>query len=161
IQTRDTIDPDSSHYSEASRLAKTMQKDGKTWGAVADGKKLAHADENMTCFACHSSWMTSCFGCHLPQQANRKTPMLHNEGQTLRNWTSYNYQVLRDDVFMLGKDGSVIGGRVSPVRSSSALVVSSQNSNREWVYSQQQTISAEGFAGQAFNTHVPHTVRAT
>ena len=26
--------------------------------------------------------------------------------------------------------------------------------------SQQQTVSAEGFAGQAFNTHVPHTVRA-
>src|SRR6185503_12586150 len=36
-----------------------------------------------------------------------------------------------------------------------------QNQNREWIYSQQQTTSAEGFAGQAFNTHVPHTVRAT
>jgi hypothetical protein len=39
--------------------------------------------------------------------------------------------------------------------------VSSQNQNREWIYSQQQTTSAEGFAGQTFNTHVPHTVRAT
>ena len=42
-----------------------------------------------------------------------------------------------------------------------AVLVSSQNQNREWIYSQQQTTSAEGFAGQTFNTHVPHTVRAT
>ena len=40
------------------------------------------------------------------------------------------------------------------------MLVSSQNQNREWIYSQQQTTSAEGFAGQTFNTHVPHTVRA-
>ena len=33
------------------------------------------------------------------------------------------------------------------------MLVSSQNQNREWIYSQ-QTTSAEGFAGQAFNTHV-------
>jgi len=30
------------------------------------------------------------------------------------------------------------------IRSSSAVVVGSQNQNREWVYSQQQTVSAEG-----------------
>ncbi|MGH7859904.1 MAG: hypothetical protein ACREQY_21470, partial [Candidatus Binatia bacterium] len=161
VQTRDTVDPDSAVYSEASRLAKTIRKDGRTWGSVPeDSAVLAHADERMTCFTCHTSWMTSCFGCHLPQQANRRTPMLHNEGATLRNWTSYNYQVLRDDVFMLGIDGSAAGGRISPVRSSSAVVVSSQNQNREWFYVQQQTISSEGYSGQAFNTHVPHTVRA-
>src|SRR5262249_41094897 len=76
-------------------------------------------------------------------------------------WTSYNPQVLRDDVFMLGIDGSVTGNRIAPVRSSSAIIVGSQNANREWVYSQQQTLSAEGYSGQAFNTHVPHTARAT
>src|SRR5213079_3422728 len=37
------------------------------------------------------------------------------------------------------------------------VVVSSQNANREWVYSQQQTVSAEGYSGQAFNPHFPHT----
>jgi hypothetical protein len=68
---------------------------------------------------------------------------------------------LRDDVFMLGRDGTVTGNRIAPVRSSSAVLVSSQNQNREWIYSQQQTVSAEGFSGQTFNTHVPHTVRAT
>ena len=86
--------------------------------------------------------------------------MLHNEVTTTRNWTHYNFQVLRDDVYMLGKDGTVPARRISPVRSSSAVVVSSQDLNRQWIYYQQQTVSAEGYSGQAFNTHVPHTVAA-
>jgi len=86
--------------------------------------------------------------------------MLHNEGLTTRNWTSYNFQVLRDDIFTLGIDGTVTGHRVAPVRSACAVVVSSQNSDRDWLYYQQQTISAEGFSGQALSTFVPHTVRA-
>jgi hypothetical protein len=149
-------------YNEQSRYAKTIRKDNTTWGDVpADNNQLAHRDDNMTCVSCHSSWMTSCFGCHLSMQANRKMPNRHNEGGNTRNFTQYNFQVLRDDIFMLGRDGTVTGNRVAPVRSSSAVLVSSQNQNREWIYSQQQTTSAEGFAGQAFNTHVPHTVRST
>jgi hypothetical protein len=161
IQTADTITPGTRDYSEKSHYAKTIRKDNSTWGsATAEDKQLAHSDNNMTCVACHSSWMTSCFGCHLSMQANRKMPNRHNEGGDSRNFTTYNFQVLRDDIFMLGRDGTVTGNRVAPVRSSSAVLVSSQNQNREWIYSQQQTISAEGFAGQTFNTHVPHTVRA-
>src|SRR5437763_2658153 len=164
-QTIDTINPNAPHaedYSLKSRYAKTMRTDATTWGDVpSDNKLLAHRDENMTCFACHSSWVTSCFGCHLSMTANRKMPNRHNEGGDSRNFTTYNYQVLRDDVFMLGRDGTVTGNRIAPVRSSSAVLVSSQNQNREWIYSQQQTISAEGYSGQTFNTHVPHTVRAT
>ena len=161
IQTVDTITPGTRDYSEKSRYAKTIRKDNATWGSLpAEDKQLAHSDDNMTCFACHSSWVTSCFGCHLSMQANRKMPNRHNEGGESRNFTQYNFQVLRDDIFMLGRDGTVTGNRIAPVRSSSAVLVSSQNQNREWIYSQQQTVSAEGFAGQTFNTHVPHTVRA-
>src|SRR4029079_9684373 len=64
------------------------------------------------------------------------------------------------DVFLLGRDGTVTGRRIAPVRSACAVLVSSQNVNREWVYSQQQTVSAEGFSGTAFSPFVPHTVRA-
>ena len=60
--------------------------------------------------------------------------MLHNEGLTTRNYTSYNFQVLRDDVYMLGIDGTVTGNRIAPVRSACAVVVSSQNANRDWLY---------------------------
>jgi hypothetical protein len=161
-QTLDTVTQGSRDYNEQSRYAKTIRKDNTTWGDVpADSNQLAHRDSDMTCVSCHSSWVTSCFGCHLSMQANRKMPNRHNEGGNTRNFTQYNYQVLRDDIFMLGRDGTVTGNRVAPVRSSSAILVSSQNQNREWIYSQQQTTSAEGFAGQAFNTHVPHTVRST
>ncbi len=161
VQVMDTLDPSSPHYSEASRLAKTVRRDGTTWGDLPGAPpELAHRDEEMTCYACHSSWVTSCFGCHVPMKANERAPLLHDDGRLLRNWTSYNPQVLRDEVYMLGVDGTVTGNRVAPVRSSSAVLVSSQNLNREWIYAQQQTVSAEGYSGQVFNTHVPHTVRS-
>lgn len=160
-QVVDSLTPGHPRYNERARLAKTIQRDGATWGEAAPADRLAHANERMTCFACHSSWMTSCFGCHLSQRANEKRPMLHYEGAATRNWTEYNFQVLRDDVFMLGIDGTVTGNRIAPVRSSSAVVVSSEDANRQLVYSQAQTVSAEGYSGQAFNPHVPHTVRTT
>ncbi len=56
-------------------------------------------------------------------------------------------------------DGDATGNRISPVRSACAVVVGSENQNREHLYSQQQTVSAEGFSGHAFSTYVPHTVR--
>jgi len=160
VQVLDSITPGNAHYSEKSRLAKTIQKDGVTWGHTDAMEKLAHADSRMTCYSCHSSWTTSCFGCHLSMSANQKMAMLHNEGGTTRNWTAYDFQVLRDDVYMLGLDGTVTGNRVAPVRSACAVVVSSQNLNRNWIYQTQQTVSASGLSGTAFSTYVPHTVRA-
>lgn len=162
-QVMDSITPGNENYNEKAALAKTILKDGKTWGsAPKDEVQLAHANKSMTCFTCHTSWTPSCFGCHLKQTANQQKPMLHNEGtESLRNYSSYNFQTLRDDVFMLGKDGTVTGRRVAPVRSACAVFVSSQNANREWIYSQQQTVSAEGYSGIAFSSHFPHTVRTT
>ena len=90
-------------------------------------------------------------------KANQRVPLNKFEGTTDRNFTTYNPQVVRDDVFMLGIDGTVKNNRMAVLRSSSAVVVGSQNANREWVYSQQQTVSAEGYSGQAFNPHFPHT----
>src|SRR4029077_17482539 len=99
------------------------------------------------------------YGCHLPQKANKKMPQLHNEGDVTRNYVSYNFQTLRDDVFMLAKDGDVTGNRIGPARSSCAIHVGSYNANRESIYVQQQTISGDGMSGIAFSTNVPHTVR--
>ena len=161
VQVLDTITPGNPHYSEKSRYAKTIQKDGVSWGGSLDDlSHLAHNDKSMTCYACHTSWTTSCFGCHLSMTANQRMPMLHNEGLMTRNWTAYNFHVLRDDVYMLGIDGTVTGNRIAPVRSACAVVVSSQNANRDWIYQTQQTVSAPGFSGEAFSTYVPHTVRA-
>jgi hypothetical protein len=161
-QTIDVIDPNSPHYNAKARYAKTLQADGKTWGlspldARTQKMQLAHDNNKMDCVVCHTSWATSCFGCHLPMKANQRVPLNKFEGTIDRNLTTYNPQVLRDDVFMLGHDSTVKKNRLAVIRSSSAVVVGSQNSNREWVYSQQQTVSAEGYSGQAFNPHFPHT----
>jgi hypothetical protein len=161
-QTVDTINPASEHYNPKSAYAKTLRRDGVTWGDVPEApviitEQLAHANSNISCQICHTSWATSCFGCHLPMRANKKVQANKFEGTTTRNYTSYNPQVVRDDVFMLGRDATYKGNRLAVLRSSSAIIVGSQNSAREWVYSQQQTISAEGYSGQAFNPHFPHT----
>ena len=160
-QTIDTIDLNSSHYNAKSAYAKTLLRDGKSWGAVPKPENctrdLAHDNSSVSCQICHSSWATSCFGCHLPMRANQRVPLNKFEGVTDRNFTSYNPQVVRDDVFQLGVDAAYKSNRLAVLRSSSAVIVGSQNANREWVYSQQQTISAEGFSGQAYNPHLPHT----
>ncbi|MGE3106517.1 MAG: LVIVD repeat-containing protein, partial [Lysobacterales bacterium] len=78
-----------------------------------------------------------------------------------RNFATYNPQVARDDVFMLGRRGTAKGGRIAPVRSTSALVLSSTNANREKIYVQQPPIAASGYSSQAMNPHYPHTERTT
>jgi hypothetical protein len=172
-QVRDTVDPAHPDYNERAAAAKLVRPDGEVWGALADlpqpsaasgssgADALAHDDAEMSCYTCHTSWMTSCFGCHLPQQANVRSEVQHYEGKTTRNYASYNPQVIRTDVFMLGRHGVFEEGRIAPIRSSSALVLSSTNQNRQRVYVQQPPISTPGFSSQAFNPHVPHTVRTT
>ncbi|HYV27746.1 MAG TPA: hypothetical protein VFA77_09450, partial [Candidatus Eisenbacteria bacterium] len=217
-QTLDTIDPTSPHYNAKSRYAKTLRRDGETWGDVPGkakpltpskgergnrnpspgeskrvepperieqdperraasplplrggegqgegatlnetcARELAHDNSNISCQICHTSWATSCFGCHLPMRANQRVALNKFEGITTRNYTPYNPQVIRDDVFQLGIDAIYKNNRLAVLRSSSAVLVGSQNANREWVYSQQQTVSAEGYSGQAYNPHFPHT----
>jgi hypothetical protein len=164
VQTLDTIDPSNAqgHYSVRSHFSKTVhvgQGDKLAWGDGAPPDSFAHQNSTMSCITCHSSWNPSCFGCHLPQKANKKMPSLHNEGESSRNYVSYNFQTLRDDVFMLARDGVATGGRIGPARSSCAVHVGSYNQNRESIYVQQQTISADGMSGISFSTNVPHTVR--
>jgi hypothetical protein len=157
VQVKDTVTPGNVHYSPKARYAKLVGQDGSL--AEPGSKNLAHTPQRMNCTTCHTSWTTSCFGCHLNMKADERMPMLHNEGLTTRNWTSYNFQVLRDDVYMLGIDGTVTGNKVAPIRSACAVVVSSQNQNRASLYYGQQTVSAEGYSGHAFSPYVPHTVR--
>ena len=170
VQTVDTLDPTSRHYNEKSRLAKTVRFDANTnqmaWGDVPRGldglpdeNACAHADSNMSCISCHSSWNPSCYGCHLPQKANMKMPELHNAGDVSRNYVSYNFQTLRDDVFMLARDGDVTKNRINPARSSCAIHVGSYNAQPRVDLRPAADRLGRGLSGIAFSTNVPHTVR--
>ena len=149
-QVKDSITPGHARYNQRAYDAKSVKN-------AAGG--MAHSDSTMTCYSCHTSWMTSCSGCHLPQEQNVASPMQHYEGTVTRNYASYNPQVIRTDAFMLGVNGTTKGHKIAPVRSSSALVLSSTNAQRQRIYIQQPPISAAGYSSQAFNPHVPHTVR--
>ena len=160
---KDSVTVGNPAYNPRAARAKLMSRDTTTqaWGAQVSGKLLAHGDDDMECYSCHTSWTTSCSGCHLPSESNWKTERHHYEGGETRNFATYNPQVSRDDMFMLGRRESAAGGRIAPFRSSSALVLSSTNANREHIYVQQAPISASGFSSQAFNPHYPHTERKT
>lgn len=160
---KDTINPDHPQYNPKASRAKTVSNDteNQAWGTGIANQDRAHQDEEMECYSCHTSWTTSCAGCHLPIEANWKTPKNHYEGGESRNYATYNPQVARDQMFQLGRRGGINGGRIAPVRSSSALVLSSTNANREKIYIQQPPIAASGFSSQAFAPHFPHTTRLT
>jgi hypothetical protein len=163
---KDTVNPDHPRYNEKAARAKLVAKgeyDGyqQTWGSAVPADKRAHRDDNMACFTCHLSWTTSCAGCHLPIEANWKTERHHYEGGFTRNYATYNPQVARDDMFQLGRSGPVKGSKITPIRSSSALLLSSTNSNRERIYIQQPPTAASGYSSQAFAPHYPHTERTT
>lgn len=163
---KDAVDPGNSHFNPKAARAKLMSKSGAEDGTFAFGPGIpkedrAHPVGEMACFTCHLSWTTSCGGCHLPIEANWKTEMHHYEGETTRNFATYNPQVARDQMFQLGKHQTTKGNQIAPVRSTSALVLSSTNINRERIYIQQPPIAASGFSSQAFAPHFPHTVRKT
>jgi len=163
---KDSVDPASPYFNAKAARAKLMSKSGAEDGSYRFGPGVplsdrAHDPDKMACFTCHLSWTTSCGGCHLPIEANWKTSMHHFEGEETRNFATYNPQVARDEMFQLGKHMTTKGAEIAPVRSTSALVLSSTNVNRERIYVQQPPISAIGFSSQAFAPHFPHTVRTT
>ncbi len=148
---------------QVSALAGDREKSlaNRAHRAVSSRGGLAHGDGKLECYSCHTSWITSCWGCHLPQQANWKSPVNRNDFKELRNYATYNPQVARDSEFLLGVAGDVKEGRIAPVRSSSALVISSMDALRRNIYGQVPPIGANGMSSQLFNTHFPHTVRTT
>jgi len=160
---KDSVTPNHPEYNQTAARSKLMSTDtaSQTWGNNVPADELAHSTDDMECYACHTSWTTSCGGCHLPIEANRKSERHKYEGGESRNFATYNPQVARDQIFQLGRRGPGKGGKIAPVRSSSALVLSSTNANREKIYVQQPPIASSGYSSQAFNPHFPHTVRKT
>ncbi|HWL47189.1 MAG TPA: hypothetical protein VNQ31_05680, partial [Sphingomonadaceae bacterium] len=163
---KESVDRGSAHFNARASRAKLMAADGGdtgryAWGPGIAPENRAHKPEQMACFTCHLAWTTSCGGCHLPIEANWKTSSHHYDGVETRNFATYNPQVARDDMFQLGRHQTTKGNQIAPIRSSSALILSSTNINRERIYIQQPPIAASGYSSQAFAPHFPHTVRKT
>jgi hypothetical protein len=160
-QVVDVIDPKSPSYSPAAAHGMGMLKDG-TWGGAPPGdeSRLAHSSSKMECYSCHSSWNTVCSGCHLPFDPNIAAPDKHYLNQKTRGYAPYNGQVLRSDMFSLGVGTYNKGGKITPFRSASSVVVSAKDRNANILVHQQPTMSTNGFTGFAYSPNIPHTVRA-
>ncbi len=160
---KDTVTAGHRDFNEKAARSKLMSRDTakQNWGLDVAPADRAHDYSEMECYTCHTAWTTSCGGCHLPIEANWMTERYHYEGGISRNYATYNPQVARDEIFMIGRRGQVKGGKIAPIRSSSALVLSSTNANREKIYIQQPPIAASGYSSQAMNPHFAHTVRKT
>ncbi len=163
---KDAVDRDHPDFNLKAARAKLMSASASETGEYKFGPGVAkadraHKDDEMVCFTCHLSWTTSCGGCHLPIEANWQAKSHKYEDETTRNYATYNPQVARDQMFQLGKHQTTKGNVIAPIRSTSALVLSSTNINRERIYIQQPPISAVGFSSQAFAPHFPHTARKT
>ena len=123
---KDTSTPGIPHYNEKAARAKLMTRGtehAQAWGRTCPQDELAHGDDKMACYTCHMSWTTSCGGCHLPIQANWKT-----ERHALRRRRDAQLRDLQPAGrarrhVQLGRHGAVKGGKIAPVRSSSALVL--------------------------------------
>jgi len=157
-------------FNPKAARAKLMSKSAADTGEYTFGTGVAkadraHSDDDMACFTCHLAWTTSCAGCHLPIEANWKSGVHKYDDEQTRNYATYNPQVARDQMFQLGRHQTTkVSGEpgkalIAPIRSTSALILSSSNINRERIYVQQPPISAIGYSSQAFAPHFPHTVR--
>lgn len=159
-QLVDAVDPQHERYNSKAARAKTMLRDGRSWGETAvNPERLAHGMAKMECYSCHSAWNTNCYGCHLSAEVNRKARSLHFEGSTTRAYVDYNPMVLRSDAFVLGINGTAKGNKFSPMRSASAVIVTARDRKRNVVVHQQPTVSAAGYSGFAITPNPPHTVR--
>jgi len=116
---KNTVSKGSDSYNERAARAKLMGSDvqSKNWGQDVPKSKRAHGESEMMCTTCHTSWTTSCAGCHLPIESNWKADRKHYEGGETRNYATYNPQVVRDQMFQLGLHGPAKGNRIAPIRS--------------------------------------------
>ncbi len=157
-QVVDTIDPASAAYNPKAARAMALRKDG-TIGPVRSEESLAHPTAAMECSACHASWNSGCFGCHLSVRTNVKMKEIHFGDDPTRGYTDYFPQLLRADNNMMGISGTRQGHRFSAFRPANPVFVSAMDRNRNIVVHEQPTVSAPGFSGFAFTPNPPHTIR--
>ena len=164
---KDSVDPASPHFNAKAARAKLMSRAGAEDGKFAFGPGVAdrrprarrRQDGLLHLPPVAGPRAAAAATCRSRRTGRRRTH--HYEGEETRNFATYNPQVARDDMFQLGRHMTTKGNQIAPVRSTSALVLSSTNVNRERIYVQQPPISAIGFSSQAFAPHFPHTVRTT
>jgi hypothetical protein len=158
-QVVDSLNPAGPEYNEAAARAKLILKDGTV--GQSSSTNLAHSSQKIECYTCHSSWQTTCSGCHLPLDLNVKSADFHYEGTKSRAYAPYYEQVIRTDMYFFGIGTYNHGGKVTPFRPATTVVVSAWDRGRNNIVHQQPLVSTPGFTNEGMTPHPPHTVRTT
>jgi hypothetical protein len=157
-QVADVVNPARPEYSPKAAYAKLVRRDGSVHFSDPD-QQIAHSYDQMECTTCHSSWQTTCSGCHLPLDLNVVSKDKHYEDRLSRGYAPYYRQVVRTDLYFFGIGTTNHGNKLTPFRPASAVIVSAWDRNRNNIVHQQPLVSSPGFANEAMTPHPPHTVR--
>jgi len=158
-QVVDALNPASPQYNPRAAYAKLILKNGSMGSGSSAEDNLAHGNSKIECFSCHSSWQTTCSGCHLPLDINVKSRDLHYDPQFSRAYAPYNQQAIRTDLYFYGIGTYSLCSKVWPLRPASSTIVSVLDGDRNNVVHEQPLVSTPGYANDAMTPHPPHTVR--
>ena len=129
----------------ASRLFQEM-------GRAEDG--FSHLDR-MECYACHSAWIPTCFGCHVEVDMSKVQRSLVG-GRTTPGSVVGGRRWVETDVliFMLNTEG-----RIAPSMPAERMFFTAINGVGETVIDKQVRRGPDGSPGNGHRAFPPHTVR--
>ena len=157
---KDTVTPGNPNYNIKAARAKLMSRNTGTLRSGQPGAagNLAHGDDKMECYTCHTSWTPSCGGCHLPIEANWKTARHLYEGGETRNYAASQSPggARRHVPDWASRDRSPRQDRPLPLELGARPILDECKS-RESMCSSHRV--GERLHPQAFNPHYPHTER--
>ncbi len=118
-----------------------------------DEEGFSHTD-SLECYACHTSWRQTCFGCHVTQNDS-----FSQRNQTTGLVTQGAFSAVRDDYsldfFALGQNAR---GKLTPLCNSMSLLLSYVDENGDPVYDDAIRTSHDGRRGFGWNPFQHHTV---
>lgn len=154
----------------------TTKLDGKRLQVTQIAKSLANADhgsmlfqemgrnedgfshlDRMECYACHSAWVPTCFGCHVEVDMSKTQRSLvggrSTPGQVVggRRWVETDVMI-----FMLNTEG-----RIAPSMPAERMFFTAINGAGETVIDNQVRVGPDGSPGMGQRAFPPHTVRRT
>ena len=113
----------------------------------------SHTD-SLECYACHTSWRLTCFGCHVTID-DSGTGRNQTTGQVTQGRISVSRSDYSTEFFALGRNHR---GKISPLCSSMSILLSYADANGDFVYRDRPRTSSDGKLGFGWNPFHHHTV---
>jgi hypothetical protein len=114
---------------------------------------FSHTDK-LECYACHSSWRLTCFGCHVTVD-DRQQALNQTTGRQSRGGIAVQRDDYSLDFFALGVNHR---GRITPLCSSMSIFMTYIDQDGNTAYRDRVRTSSDGRIGFGWNPFHHHTV---